>query len=198
MLAAKAGRAMKQGKYREAEPLLRRALAIQEKARRADPDDKDIRETETEYAQNLRKAVRSAEVMDDPGRRPTEDDLKYLNGLKFATKQPDLASLFNSRSVQVVDDSIGDAGLVHLRGLVNAESLRVDATNITDEGLVHLERLTGVKTLILIGSKIRGPGAGPPQWHDRPRRFEKPRRSGPKLDDDGLAARSPQFPGRRN
>lgn len=150
--------ALDQGKYREAEPHLRRVLVIREKARRTQPDDQAAREAEERCARDLRKAVRSAEVMEDPRRRPTEDDLKYLNSLSFARPWPDLFSLFSSTRVQVLDQSVGDAGLVHIRGLVNAEHLHVNARRITDLGLVHIEGLTALKELTLIGSKIHGPG----------------------------------------
>ena len=158
-LDALAIRATEQGKYREAESLLKRALTIQEKTARAKPDDKEARTAAETCARELRKAVRSALVMEDPGLRPTEDDLKYLNSLEGATEKPNLASLFNSDRIQLLDKSVGDADLVHLRGLVNAEHLTIwGSDKITDAGLVHLQRLTNLKELHLSGCGIRGPG----------------------------------------
>jgi tetratricopeptide (TPR) repeat protein len=158
-LGSLAIRAKEQGKYRDAESLLRRAVAIQEKAARAKPDDKEAQKAAEWCARELHKAVHSAQVMEDPGLRPTEGDLKFFNGLKSSTKEPNLASLFNGMRVQVLDDSVADADLVHLRGLVNAEHLTIWCSGkITDAGLVHFQQLTRLKELTLTGSGIRGPG----------------------------------------
>ena len=140
--------------------------------------------TDEVTAEELEKAVRFAEVMEDPARRPTEADLTYLKGLKGAGKHPDVASLFQQTWLSFSDPALDDAGLAHVERLTNLEHLDVfvdtavtdaglahlarltslrdlsfyRAVGFTDRGLAHLEKLTHLKRLNLTGAAIRGPG----------------------------------------
>jgi tetratricopeptide (TPR) repeat protein len=145
-LASLADDHMDHGEYRQAEPLLRRALAFQHKVPGAAGDD--ARKNEEYYAAQLQKAVRSAAVLEDPARQPTEADLKYLNGLAIGSDAPDVMTLFNRTWLIINDNRLDDAGLSHIRGLINLESLDVRG-RFTDAGLAHIERLTNLKELSL-------------------------------------------------
>ncbi|NQV05287.1 hypothetical protein HQ535_01960, partial [bacterium] len=50
---------------------------------------------------------------------------------------------------------VGDADLVHLKGLPNLRELRFEETRVSNAGLVHLKDLPGLQTLGLMGRAIR-------------------------------------------
>ena len=100
---------MQHGEFRAAVPLFERARAIQMKG--TAPKTEKQRFTDEVTAEELEKAIRFAEVMEDPARRPTEADLTYLNGVKGAFMTPDVASLFQQTSLCISDPALDDAGL---------------------------------------------------------------------------------------
>ncbi len=150
---------MDRGEYRQAEPMFRRALAIQQQVP-GEPDDK-ARKTERLYESQIRRAVLSAEAMDDPTRRPTEADLKYLNGLEIGPDAPDIMNLFNQTSMYIHDRRLDDAGLAHIRGLVNLESVNLSG-GFTDAGLAHIEKLTNLREVTIHERQEATPGPAEP------------------------------------
>ncbi len=75
-------------------------------------------------------------------------DVTYLNGLKGAGMQPDVASLVQETWLTISDPTLDDAGLAHVERLTNLEHLDVfEDTAVTDDGLAHLARLTSLRDL---------------------------------------------------
>jgi hypothetical protein len=53
---------------------------------------------------------------------------------------------------------VGDAGLVHLKGLTDLRQLSLHSDPITDEGLTHLKELTNLEFLDLDETRVNGTG----------------------------------------
>jgi hypothetical protein len=53
---------------------------------------------------------------------------------------------------------VGDAGLVHLKGLSSLRELNLRCTKVTDAGLVHLKGLTGLRKLDIRYTKVTPAG----------------------------------------
>ena len=60
--------------------------------------------------------------------------------------------------VNLSQNEVKDADLIHLRNLNGLQRLNLNETRITDDGLRHLEELTGLKALDLSGTQITGNG----------------------------------------
>jgi Leucine-rich repeat (LRR) protein len=60
--------------------------------------------------------------------------------------------------VNLSQNKVEDADLIHLRNLNGLQRLNLNETRITDDGLRHLEWLTGLKALDLSGTQISGKG----------------------------------------
>ena len=56
---------------------------------------------------------------------------------------------------------LGDAGLVHLKGLSKLKRLVLSGTQVTDASLVHLEGLSNLSDLDLIGTGVTDSGLLP-------------------------------------
>ncbi len=75
-------------------------------------------------------------------------------------KYPFLAELrkVNTTSIFADDIDMGDADLVHLKGLKSLKLLLIQRNQITDEGLAHLSELTSLRVLYLSSNKITDEG----------------------------------------
>ena len=60
--------------------------------------------------------------------------------------------------VNLSQNTVEDADLIHLRNLNGLQRLNLNETRITDDGLQHLDGLTGLKALDLSGTQITGNG----------------------------------------
>ena len=60
--------------------------------------------------------------------------------------------------VNLMDNKVTDAGLVHLKDLTSLHNLGLLNTQVTDAGLVHLKGLTNLRRLTLTGNEITGEG----------------------------------------
>ncbi len=60
--------------------------------------------------------------------------------------------------VNLSQNKVEDADLIHLRNLNGLQRLNLNETKITNDGLRELERLTGLKALDLSGTQITGKG----------------------------------------
>ena len=164
-------------KYRAAIPLFKRLIAFRDAAAKeaskpADPLDglkltsaSDEEDEPGDLDASLRRAVRLADLADDPALRPTEADLAFLKRLKAVPAEATLAVLDGLRKLDLRSTPVDDAGMAYLRGLVNLKA--VDLMNstmlasdskLTDAGLDPLRRLTDLRELNLTGTAIRGPG----------------------------------------
>lgn len=145
-LSALADNQMSRGEYRQAVSRLRRAVAINENAPAAAVERAE--KTKPDYEAQLARAVRTAEVMGDPARRPTVAGLKSINSLMWSDKARDVNDLVNRTSLMLDGSRLDDAGLGHVSPLVNLESLSIGG-GFTDDGLAHLEPLEGLKKLTI-------------------------------------------------
>ena len=80
------------------------------------------------------------------GKQLKDDDFAIL------AEFPDVADL------NLYKSSIGDAGLVHLKGLTKLRSLAMGSTNVTDAGLVHLRDMTQLTYVGLRANNITDTG----------------------------------------
>jgi hypothetical protein len=55
-------------------------------------------------------------------------------------------------------EEVGDAGLVHLKGLTELRELNLRSTKVSDAGLAHLRGLTGLRKLDLRHTKVTTAG----------------------------------------
>jgi hypothetical protein len=58
----------------------------------------------------------------------------------------------------LIESSVTDAGLAHLKGLTGLERIFLHGSQVTDAGLVHLTRLTRLKELCLDESEVTDAG----------------------------------------
>ena len=61
-------------------------------------------------------------------------------------------------SVRLSTTKVGDAGLVHLKGLTRLQSLNLNDTKVSDAGLVNLKGLTRLRSLTLNNTKVSDAG----------------------------------------
>jgi hypothetical protein len=111
----------------------------------------------------LRRQERFFGRLEALGASATVDDGRVVS-ISFAGKQlkdDDFAILAEFPDVERLDlykSSIGDAGLVHLKGLTKLRRLPMGSTKVTDAGLVHLRDLKQLTYLGLRANNITDAG----------------------------------------